>query len=165
MNLEISEMREIDALAARYFFSRFGDASSVPFRATNIGSSISYALPVLTTLIGARAGEVVIIENPQAHLHPRGQTKMGELAVCAATAGVQVVIETHSDHLLDGVRLSVRRGKAASELTRIHFFTRGDAESHAVSPKLLSDGSLTDWPKGFFDERDENLLSLLSPVD
>ncbi|MCY4287773.1 MAG: DUF3696 domain-containing protein [Aestuariivita sp.] len=164
-HLEISEMREIDALAARYSFSRFNDVSSVPFRATNIGFGVSYALPVLTALIGARTGDFVIIENPEAHLHPRGQTKMGELAVCAAAAGVQVVMETHSDHFLDGVRLSVRRGKAASELVRIHYFTRDGAESQVVSPKLHSDGSLSEWPAGFFDERDENLLSLLSPVD
>ena len=164
-NLEISEMREIDALAARYSFSRLGDVGSKPFRATNVGFGVSYALPVLTALIGAERGDLVIIENPEAHLHPRGQTKMGELAVRAAAAGVQVVIETHSDHFLDGVRLDVRRGNAENDSTKIHFFTRDGAESHVVSPKLHSDGSLSDWPKGFFDEKDENLLGLLGPAD
>lgn len=164
-NLEISEMREIDALSARYSFRRSGDVASKPFRATNVGFGVSYALPVLTALIGAEPGDFVIIENPEAHLHPRGQTKMGELAARAAAAGVQVVIETHSDHFLDGVRLDIRRGKSISDTTKIHFFTRDGAESHVSSPKLQRDGSISDWPKGFFDEKDENLLGLLGPID
>jgi len=163
-NLEISVMRDIDALSARYSFSRSGDVGSKPFRATNVGFGVSYALPVLAALVGAERGDLVIIENPEAHLHPRGQTRMGELAVRAAAAGVQVVIETHSDHFLDGVRLDKRRGKAADKSIMIHFFTREGAESHVVSPTLHSDGSLSDWPKGFFDEKDENLLGLLGPA-
>jgi len=164
-NLEISEMREIDALSARYSFSRSGDVGSKPFRATNVGFGVSYALPVLTALVGAEPGDFVIIENPEAHLHPRGQTKMGELAVRASAAGVQVIVETHSDHFLDGVRLDVRRRKMTSNLPKIHYFTRDGAESYVTSPRLQSDGSLSDWPKGFFDERDENLLGLLGPID
>ena len=163
-NLEISEMREIDALAARYSFSRSGDVGSKPFRATNVGFGVSYALPVLTALIGCQSGDLVVIENPEAHLHPRGQTKMGELAARAATAGVQVVIETHSDHFLDGVRLDVRSGNTASNIAKIHFFTRDGAESHVTSPIIQPDGNLSDWPKGFFDEKDENLLGLLGPI-
>lgn len=89
---------------------------------------------------------------------------MGELAVRASAAGVQVLVETHSDHFLDGVRLDVRRGRMTSDLAKIHFFTREGAESHVTSPRLQSDGSLSDWPKGFFDEKDENLLGLLGPI-
>ena len=163
-NLEISEMREIDALAARYSFRRTGDVGSKPFRATNVGFGVSYALPVLTALIGSQGGDLVVIENPEAHLHPRGQTKMGELAARAATAGVQVVIETHSDHFLDGVRLDVRSGNTASNIAKIHFFTRDGAESHVTSPIIQPDGNLSDWPRGFFDEKDENLLMLLGPM-
>jgi len=159
--LDISRMREIDALSARYAYSRKGDVQSRAFRATNVGFGISYVLPVLTALIGARSGDLVIIENPEAHLHPRGQTRLGQLAGRTAKSGVQVLIETHSDHFLDGVRLDVKYRRSDGRDTRIHFFTRSGSETEVISPLVLESGSLSEWPKGFFDERDENLLGLL----
>lgn len=162
--LDISELREIDAYAARFAYQRKGDVASRPFRATNVGFGLSYVLPVLTALISARPGDLVIVENPEAHLHPRGQTKLGELAARAAATGVQVVIETHSDHFLDGIRIAVRNRLIAPANARLHYFTRHGAEAAVITPELKADGSLTEWPSGFFDERDENLIRLLSPV-
>jgi hypothetical protein len=162
--LDISELRDVDAYAARYAYQRRGDVPSRPFRATNVGFGLSYVLPVLTALVGARAGDLVIIENPEAHIHPRGQTKLGELSSRAAAAGVQVIIETHSDHFLDGVRLAVRDNLIRPKATRVHYFTRHGAEAAVISPIIKSDGSLTEWPTGFFDERDENLIRLLAPI-
>lgn len=86
---------------------------------------------------------------------------MGQLAGRAAKSGVQVLIETHSDHFLDGVRLDVKNQLSDGQDTRIHFFTRVGSETQVISPKVLENGSLSEWPKGFFDERDENLLGLL----
>lgn len=162
--LDISELREVDALAARYAYQRRGDVPSRPFRATNVGFGLSYVLPVITALIGARRGDLVIVENPEAHLHPRGQTKLGELSSRAAAAGVQVIIETHSDHFLDGVRLAVRNGLVRPRATKVHYFTRHGAEAAVISPVIQADGSFTEWPSGFFDERDENLIRLLAPI-
>lgn len=162
--LDISELREIDAYAARFAYQRKGDVASRPFRATNVGFGLSYVLPVLTALISARPGDLVIVENPEAHLHPRGQTKLGELAARAAAAGVQVVIETHSDHFLDGVRIAVRNRVIDPADACIHYFTRHGAEAAVITPELRADGSLTEWPSGFFDERDENLIRLLAPA-
>jgi predicted ATPase len=163
--LNISELREVDAYAARFAYQRRGDVASRPFRATNVGFGLSYVLPVLTALIGARPDDLVIIENPEAHLHPRGQTMLGELAARAAAAGVQVVIETHSDHFLDGVRVAARRGLLDPARARVHYFTRHGAEAAVISPELKGDGSLSEWPAGFFDEGDKNLIRLLAPVD
>lgn len=162
--LDISELREVDAYAARFAYQRKGDVASRPFRATNVGFGLSYVLPVLSALIGARPGDLVIVENPEAHLHPRGQTKLGELAARAAAAGVQVVIETHSDHFVDGVRIAARGKVIDPSMTRIHYFTRHGAEAAVISPRLQQDGSITEWPSGFFDERDENLIRLLAPA-
>ncbi|MEZ5735883.1 MAG: DUF3696 domain-containing protein [Novosphingobium sp.] len=163
--LDISELREIDAYVARYSYQRRGDVPSRPFRATNVGFGLSYVLPVITALVAARPGDLVIIENPEAHLHPRGQTKLGELSSRAAASGVQVIIETHSDHFLDGVRLAVRNNLIEPKSTKVHYFTRHGAEAAVISPVIQADGSLTEWPSGFFDERDENLIRLIAPID
>ena len=163
--LEISELRLVDALSAQYTYIRPGDVDSRPFRAANVGFGISYALPVLTALLGAEEGDMVIVENPEAHLHPRGQTRMGELAARAAMAGVQVIAETHSDHFLDGVRIEARWKRLDRDATRIHFFTREGTENIVISPKIMDDGKLSEWPKGFFDQKTQNLKGLLGPMD
>lgn len=90
---------------------------------------------------------------------------MGELAARAAKAGVQVIAETHSDHFLDGVRIEARWKRLDRDATRIHFFTREGTENIVVSPKIMDDGKLSEWPKGFFDQKTQNLKGLLGPMD
>lgn len=136
-----------------------------PYRPTEAGSGVSSSLPVLTTLLAAETGDMVIIEHPETHLHPRGQTKLGELAGRAAMAGVQVVVETHSDHFLDGVRIEARWNRLDRNAAKIHFFTREGAENIVVSTRIMDDGKLSEWPKGFFDQKTQNLRCLLGPMD
>ncbi len=81
------------------------------YRAVNVGFGLSYVLPIVLALLVTKPGGLVIIENPEAHLHPRGQSYLGRLIALAAEAGVQVVVETHSDHIINGIRLMPRLGK------------------------------------------------------
>ncbi|MBU2889919.1 DUF3696 domain-containing protein [Celeribacter halophilus] len=162
--IEIGSYSEIDAFTSRYSFERKRDVPSKPFRSTNVGFGISYVLPVLVSLLSARPGDLVIIENPEAHLHPRGQTRLGQLAAQTSAAGVQVIIETHSDHFLDGVRISAKERKCDPDDVEIHYFTRFGSEAAVISPDLQEDGRLSEWPEGFFDERDFNIARLLTPI-
>ena len=82
-----------------------GRAISRRLRPTAVGFGLSYTLPVLVALLASKPGSLVLLENPEAHLHPRGQMAMGDLLARAAAAGIQAVVETHSDHVLNGVRL------------------------------------------------------------
>ena len=110
---------------------------------------------------------VLLLENPEAHLHPRGQACLGRLMAKAASSGVQIVVETHSDHVLNGVRVAIHEREAAPEQVRIHFFERpprsGVPESVVISPNIDSDGRIDKWPQGFFDEWDTALDKLLAP--
>ena len=163
--LEINSYSEIDAHTSRFSFERKGDVPSKPFRPSNVGFGISYVLPVIAALLCARQSSILVIENPEAHLHPKGQTRLGFLAAQASAAGVQVIVETHSDHFLDGVRLAARDRRCDPKNVAIHYFSRFGSEAAVMSPELLEDGRLTEWPEGFFDERDDNLAKLLSPLD
>lgn len=162
VHLHLEPIADADALLARFSFSREGDVESRAYRATNVGFGLSYTLPVLVALLSP-PGTLCLIENPEAHLHPQGQTKLAELAVSASKAGVQVMVETHSDHFMDGVRVAVHEGTAAPEDVAFHYFERVHGQSSITSPKIDVDGRLSEWPTGFFDQHDKNLAKLLVP--
>ena len=162
VRLHLEPIVDADALVARFSFSRSGDIGSRPYRATNVGFGLSYTLPVLIALLSP-PGTLCLIENPEAHLHPQGQTMLAELAVRASKAGVQVIVETHSDHFMDGVRIAVHERTAVPEDIAFHYFERVHGQSRIVSPKIDMDGRLSNWPAGFFDQHDKNLAKLLVP--
>ena len=94
-------------------------------------------------------------------MHPQGQTKLAELAALAASEGVQVFVETHSDHFMDGIRIAVRDGVISPKQTSFHYFERVATEAVVTSPTVDRDGRLSRWPQGFFDQHETNLIKLL----
>ena len=161
-HIGLDEVSNADAVIAGFSFDRPGDVPTLRYRATNVGFGLSYTLPVFMALL-APPGSLCLIENPEAHLHPRGQTKLAELAARAALAGVQVIVETHSDHFMDGVRIAVREGLIPSDQTAFHYFEREGAKTVVSSPQVGADGRLSEWPAGFFDQHEQNLARLLAP--
>jgi len=164
IRLHTQHVPEVNAAALAVSFSS-GRATSKRFRPTSVGFGVSYTLPVVVTLLAAQPGTLVLIENPEAHLHPRGQMAIGELIARAGAAGVQVIVETHSDHLVNGVRLAVKDKLIAANHVTFNYFTRrddGDRIVHeVVSPRIDADGRLDQWPDGFFDQWDLALERLL----
>jgi predicted ATPase len=140
-------------------------------RPGHVGFGLSYTLPIIASvLIHASQLSVkkinmalLLIENPEAHLHPSGQTKMGELMALAASCGVQIVVETHSDHLLNGVRIAVKEKQIRSEDVKCFFFKSEDNERPATVNRISIDkhGMMDYWPEGFLDETEKNLMRLV----
>ena len=134
-------------------------------RAPNAGFGISYALPIIVAALRAAAGGLLLVENPEAHLHPAGQSKIGGFLAQVAADGVQVFLETHSDHVLNGIRVAVADGSAAllPEQAAIHFFqAEDDGGPDLQSMELQRTGQLTAWPAGFFDQTQVDLAALAS---
>jgi len=164
IRLHTQHVPEVNAAALHVSFSS-GRATSRRFRPNGVGFGISYALPIVITLLAARPGALVLIENPEAHLHPQGQMALGELMARAGKAGIQVIAETHSDHVVNGVRLAVKERKIPADQVKFHYFTRRDQGERLVhqveSPRIDPDGRLDRWPDGFFDQWDLALERLL----
>lgn len=141
--------------------------TSQKYRAINFGLGISYTLPILAATLSSIPGTLLLIENPEAYLHPKGQAKMGQLLAIAASCGVQVVIETHSDHVLNGIRLAVHGGKLDHKDVQLHYFQRQEKEgqlvTEVISPRIDRNGRIDYWPDGFFDEWENSLIVLLKP--
>ena len=160
-------IEQVDLVNLRYSFVT-EKAVSNEFRATNVGFGLTYTLPILVAVLAARPGGLVLIENPEAHLHPQGQMGIGMLFARAATAGVQILVETHSDHLLNGMRLAIHEGSAAPDKIKLYFFQRaakGDVAQAAVTAiEVDENGRLDQWPDGFFDQWDKAASALLFPA-
>lgn len=134
-------------------------------RATNVGFGLSYILPVITALLVSTLegnNNLVIIENPEAHLHPKGQTELAKLICLCSQLGVQVIIETHSDHVFTGMRLFAKENSGFAEKSIFYWFELGEERNTDVTSIFMDDnGRIKDWPKGFFDQFELNHSKLI----
>lgn len=132
-------------------------------RAMNVGFGLSYALTVIVALlVGSLNKSVILIENPEAHLHPKGQTEMAKLITQTIESGAQVIVETHSDHLFDGFRLSVKAEPTLSDRIIAYWFTLNeDRLTEFEKIHILEDGRVDNWPESMFDQFEINALQLL----
>jgi len=139
------------------------------FTPLNVGFGVSYTLSIIVQLLYSilllknhSMKTVLLIENPEAHLHPKGQTKIAEFIAKIANYGVQVIVETHSDYILDGLRLSVKEdGKINHEDTKLYYFAlNAEGNTEVKSPQIDKDGYLDEWPENFFDTSINNKMNL-----
>lgn len=133
-------------------------------RPTHVGFGITYSLPIIIASLIAKQNSFLLIENPEAHLHPQGQFAMGILLSKCAEDGVNIIVETHSDHVLNGIRVATKKRQINHEDIAIHFFSRdiNEGVTFIQSPNILSDGQITNWPTGFFDQWSNSLDMLLA---
>lgn len=145
-----------------------GKKSIEGLRAENVGFGVSYSLSVVTALLSAKPGALIMIENPEAHLHPEGQSKLAELMCLVAQRGIQVIVETHSDHIINGVLVNCKRFEKEGygidrENVSIYYFG-GQDENHAVQYeeiKIIPDGKIEFQPIGFFDRIEKDIDYIL----
>lgn len=130
---------------------------------TNMGFGVAYALPIVVAGLLAPEASMFLVENPEAHLHPTAQSRMGRFLATVASAGVQVVAETHSDHVLNGVRLVVASGEPIGpDDVVIHHFGGADGAGGGFQTLSINErGSLSAWPGGFFDQSERDLAAIL----
>jgi predicted ATPase len=117
----------------------------------DVGFGVSQTIPVVVALLTAKPGQLVYIEQPELHLHPRAQHAMAVLLARAATRGVKVVIETHSSILLLGIQSQVVSGTLDPARVKLHWFTRDEQTgmTNIASADLDEAGRFGDWPEDF----------------
>lgn len=145
---------------AQLSFNDLDQKRNVP--ALNMAFGNTYVLPIIVGVLTAAPGSMIIVENPEAHLHPKAQLRLGEFLAVAAQAGIQIIIETHSDHLLNGVRVAAKKKAVDPINVAIHFIEEKDGDHIRTEIELQDDGTLTKWPAGFFDEWENALRDIIS---
>jgi predicted ATPase len=155
---------EINQASLHYKFSTSTEFTS-QFRPENTGFGLTYVLPVITAVLSARPGDLLLIENPESHLHPSGQSLIAKLISIASENEVQIIVETHSDHFLNGVRTSVKSTDINASNVCIYYLYRDEENpEHCASyeeVRIEDTGRMSHWPSGFFDEWDKSLTTLI----
>ncbi len=157
-------IEDLNNVSLTYKFKTEENIYTDEFTPINVGFGLTYVLPVVTALLSSKAGDLLLIENPEAHLHPAGQSTIGKLIALAAESGVQIFVETHSDHILNGIRVAVSRKMISKDNISLIYFSKDEVlQQYAtiVTPYLDEKGRLDEWPRGFFDEWDIQLDKLL----
>jgi predicted ATPase len=120
--------------------------------AEETGFGISYSLPIIAALLDTSI-KTLVIDSPEAHLHPKGQAELCKLIAKAVSSGKQVILETHSDHIIDGIRIAVKNKDISNKDTNIFFLERDvDSPTKVTEITIDSYGNLSDWPESFFDQ-------------
>ena len=131
---------------------KFGGKSKGPARnLIDVGYGVSQVLPVITELLGDDAAPLFLLQQPEVHLHPSAQAALGTLFCQIASPDRQLIVETHSDHLLDRVRMEVRDGttRLKPDGVAILFFERHDMDVRIHSLRIDEEGNILDAPPGY----------------
>ena len=136
------------------------DKKGAYYKPTNVGYGFSYSLSIIVAGLIAKPGEILIVENPEAHLHPYAQSIMAKFLSLVASTGVQVFVESHSDHILNGFRIAVKNKIIDStHLNVLYFDHRLDNFFEKID--VDEDGGIDKWPISFFDQSVNDLNYLL----
>ena len=134
-----------------------------PMAAINVGYGVSYVLPIVIAVLSSSPGSLILIENPEAHIHPRAQAELMKLLMKAAKAGIQIIIETHSDHIVNGALVAIVNDPEYLQLVKAYYFER-DERLHISKPcklEILADGRISNPPVGFFDQIDIDMRTIM----
>lgn len=132
-----------------------------PFLPVNVGFGIPYVLPLIVELLISHDGSLLLIENPESHLHPKGQTMIAKLISLAAAGGCQILCESHSDHIINGIRVAVKQGVIDSQQLLVSYFSKNEQHETKIDTIYVDkQGNLNEYPVGLLDEWG-NLMSKL----
>ncbi|MCX7046105.1 MAG: AAA family ATPase [Candidatus Sumerlaeota bacterium] len=133
----------------------------------DVGVGVSQTLPVLVALLAANPGQMVFLEQPEIHLHPRAQRRMAYILAEAAKRGVIVIAETHSSLLVREVQTMVAKGDIAPDLVKLNWFRRSekDGGTEVIPADLDENGAFGDWPEDFDEVALESENDYLTAVE
>lgn len=157
VKLDVQDLGITNLVSASYSFN--GNKMVRPY---HVGAGISYIVGIIILGLYLDEQSILIIENPEIHLHPKAQSDLADFFCFIANAGIQVIIESHSDHIFNGIRKSVFNKTISNEDVKINFFSMDDnnlSKNHLI--ELSEKGKILNYQKGLFDQFDNDLDVLL----
>lgn len=139
-----------------------GENGSREVKPRHVGTGVSYMANVITAALSCRVGSIFVVENPEIHLHPAAQSKLLEFFCYLAKRGLQIIVETHSDHIFNGIRKNIKKGNITPDQAKVYFFTQEEMRmTRTVAIEIDENGVIQNQKKGLFDQFDDDLDELL----
>ncbi|WP_369131454.1 AAA family ATPase [Modestobacter roseus] len=172
--LEIPYRLKVDQVQSEAVQDALGDVAiailsdvrtGVDVSPADVGFGLSQVLPVIVQLLG-NTNSIILVEQPEIHLHPKVQSRLADVLIKSAVRGKnQVVVETHSEHILLRAQRRMRERQTAgfrAGSLGVQYVSSVEGRGVVQSLRVAADGSLLDpWPDGFFDERFEDLFATI----
>ncbi|WP_176439353.1 AAA family ATPase [Rhizobium esperanzae] len=139
------------------------EAEGAMHHLTNVGVGVSQVLPIVVNALMAQPGTLLIFEQPELHLHPKVQARLADFFVALALDGKQLVLETHSEYLIDRLRLRIALAEDddAREMISILFSEKRGGKTTFTPVELTEYGAVTNWPKDFFEQSQRDVGRIL----
>lgn len=152
---------KVDAPKAQSELKFANDMTGEAVLPTLTGFGISYVFPIVVAglLASSQKNQLLIIENPEAYLHPSAQSAIGKFLALIAKSGVQVVVETHSEHVIDGARLQMMVMGGTKDVL-VNYIRQNPDKPEIVKLYIDENGELEKWPDGFFDQKKIDLREM-----
>jgi predicted ATPase len=130
MTLSIKDLKKTNYLQVKYNNNPANTSSEAMFaRPVNVGSGVSYLISILITCLASEENDIIVIENPEIHLHPKAQSRLCEFLYFICTANRQLFIETHSDHIFNGIRVGISNKTMDANNITVNFFALNNYET------------------------------------
>lgn len=143
----------------------FKDFIGNRIRPSQVGTGVGYIVAVLIVCLGSPIGSFIAIENPEIHLHPKAQSDLTEFLAMVGAVDNQLLIETHSDHIINGMLIRVKEAEIISnDDLKVYYFEEDEDFENCMTPKPLTvspKGKISKAPRGFFDQIQIDLRKLL----
>ena len=142
------------------------NVDNIPHKPENLGAGISYLLSILIACLSAKKDNIIIVDNPEIHLHPKAQSRLLDFFSFISKKGIQVILESHSDHIFNAIKKNVYLFHNSTikeefylnqEDVIVHFF-----DNKKRSEILISNmGQVENHHEGLFDQFEDDLNVLL----
>ncbi len=130
---------------------------------THVGVGISQVLPILVMCLLADKETIIVLEQPELHLHPKVQTRLADFFLSMALLGKQLIIETHSEYIVNRLRFRAASAKTdtVSSLLKLYFVQKEAGNSIFKDVVVTQYGAILDWPDGFFDQAQDEAEDII----
>jgi len=155
-DIKLEEHLELDKVSNGFLSKE----TNYAVRPINTGFGISYVLPIVVAALSTPPGGILIVENPEVHLHPAAQAELAQFLGYASQSGIQVIIETHSDHIINGLRVFGKDNDLEDGHITINNIRVIEGIRKITPIKILKNGDLSDYETGFFDQAEKDLMRL-----
>lgn len=138
--MKVNDLKKTNYLQVRYNNNPANAMLDALYsRPINVGAGISYLISMIIMCLGAKEGATLIIENPEIHLHPKAQSRLCEFLYFVSNADRQVFVETHSDHIFNGLRAGVATKQFDQKNLTVNFFALNNQYETVCNPIVFQE--------------------------